>query len=257
MRFRWTGAVLLALPACAQTEFFETKIRPVLATKCYGCHSTKLKSPMGGLALDTREGTHHAVEGKLLAALRYSNPNLQMPPGGKLPDAVIADFEQWIADGAKDPREDAPAAEAKPAGINFAKGRTWWAFQPVKEMTAPNTAWARRKIDGFILGELEKNNLSPSPEADARTLIRRATLDLVGIAPRYADVEAFTIDSYEHLIDRLLDSPQYGERWGRYWLDVARWAEDNPTGEGHQSGVSPGVALSRLGNRVVQSRPAV
>jgi cytochrome c553 len=237
MRFRWIVAAFCALPACAQTEFFETKIRPVLATKCYACHSTKLKSPMGGLALDTREGTHRAVEGKLLAALQYSNPNLQMPPGGKLPDAVIADFERWIADGAPDPRQD---TAPKPAGIDFAKGRTWWAFQPVKELKAPNTGWARRKIDGFILGELEKNNLSPSPEADARTLIRRATLDLVGIAPSYGEIEAFTPDSYERLVDRLLDSPQYGERWGRYWLDVARWAEDNPTGEA----TNPGYPLA-------------
>ena len=134
MRFLCIVAVLWTLPVCAQTEFFETKIRPVLATKCYACHSTKLKSPMGGLTLDTREGTHRAVEGKLLAALRYSDPNLQMPPGGKLPDTVIADFERWIADGAKDPREDAPASRRNRRVSISRRGAQWWAFQPVKEM---------------------------------------------------------------------------------------------------------------------------
>jgi cytochrome c553 len=240
MRISWI--VLCALPAAAQqqAEFFEKKIRPVLATRCYACHSAKLKSPMGGLTLDTREGTHRAVEGKLLSALRYANPNLQMPPGGKLPDGVIADFEQWIADGAPDPRQDSPAAVAKPAGIDFAKGRTWWAFQPVHEFNAPNTGWARRKADGFILGELEKNNISPSPEADRRTLIRRAALDLTGIAPGFEEIEAFAAndapDAYERLVERLLASQRYGERWGRYWLDVTRWGEDNPTTEATNPG---------------------
>ena len=243
MRGKWITAVLSVLPVAAQTqaEFFEKKIRPVLATRCYACHSTKLKSPMGGLTLDTREGTHRAVEGKLLAAIRYANPNLQMPPGGKLPDAVIADFERWVADGAPDPRQDAPTATAsKPAGVDFAKGRTWWAFQPVREYAAPNTGWARRKADGFILGELEKNDISPSPEADRRTLIRRATLDLTGIAPSFAETETFAADpapdAYERLVERLLASSQYGERWGRYWLDVARWGEDNPTSEATNPG---------------------
>ena len=237
---------LLALPALAQepggVEFFEKKIRPVLAARCYACHSSKLKSPMGGLALDTREGTRRAVDGKLLGALRYANPSLQMPPGGKLPDAVIADFERWVGEGAPDPREAMTgSAPAKPAGIDFAKGRAWWAFQPVHEIAAPDTGWARRKIDGFVLGELERNNISPSAEADPRTLIRRATLDLAGVAPGFAEVEAFAAadtapDAYERLIERLLASPRYGERWGRYWLDVARWGEDNPTTEATNPG---------------------
>ncbi len=198
---------------------------------------------MGGLALDTREGTHRAVAGKLLSALRYADPALQMPPGGKLPDPVIADFASWVAAGATDPREamtPSAANAAKPAGIDFAKGRQWWAFQPVKEFASPNTAWARRKIDGFILGELEKNNLSPSAEADRRTLIRRAMLDLTGIAPTFAETEAFVKDvspnAYTELIERLLASSRYGERWGRYWLDVARWGEDNPTSEATNPG---------------------
>ncbi len=195
---------------------------------------------MGGLALDTREGTHRAVAGKLLSALRYADPALQMPPGGKLPDPVIADFASWVAAGATDPREAMTPSAAKPAGVDFAKGRQWWAFQPVKEFASPNTAWARRKIDGFILGELEKNNLSPSAEADRRTLIRRAMLDLTGIAPTFAETEAFVKDvspnAYTELIERLLASSRYGERWGRYWLDVARWGEDNPTSEATNPG---------------------
>ena len=250
MRFQPAVAGLLPvliLPLCAQepssAEFFEKKIRPVLATRCYACHSSKAKSPMGGLALDTREGTHRAVAGKLLNALRYADPALQMPPGGKLPDPVIADFASWVAAGALDPREamtPSAAIAAKPAGVDFTKGRQWWAFQPVKEFASPNTAWARRKIDGFILGELEKNNLSPSAEADRRTLIRRAMLDLTGIAPTFAETEAFVKDvspnAYAELIERLLASSRYGERWGRYWLDVARWGEDNPTSEATNPG---------------------
>ena len=249
MTNRLTNALLAgAAVVCAQdsgVELFEKKIRPVLAERCYACHSSKVKTPMGGLVLDTREGTRRAVEGKLLSAIRYGNPGLQMPPGGKLPDAAIADFERWVADGAQDPRAAmaAPAATAKPAGVDFAKGRAWWAFQPVAELAAARTKnphWLRRKIDGFVAVELEKANLPPSPEADRRTLIRRAALDLTGIAPRFDEVEAFAADpaadAYERLIERLLASRHYGERWGRYWLDVARWGEDNPTGEATNPG---------------------
>ena len=245
------AALDLSLPVRAQepaagAEFFEKKIRPVLATRCYACHAEKLKSPMGGLALDTREGTRRAVEGKLLSAIRYNNPTLQMPPGGKLADSVVGDFERWVADGAPDPRA-ASAATSKPAGVDFAKGRAWWAFQPVKEFPASRaggSSWVRRRIDGFILAELEKNNLSASSEADRRTFIRRATIDLTGVAPSFADIEAFVADAepdaFERLIERLLGSAQYGERWGRYWLDVARWGEDNPTGEA----TNPGYAFA-------------
>jgi hypothetical protein len=232
--------------------FFESKIRPVLAKHCYGCHSSKLPSPFGGLVLDSKAGLQKGgatgpavVAGKpeasrLLEALRYENPRLQMPPSGKLPDAVIADFARWIADGAFDPREDAPpASNAAPlVGMSVAEGRKWWAFQPVRELAAPVVAakeWPARKIDAFILAKLEERGLKPSPPAGRRTLAQRAYVDLLGWKPTFEEVEAFAADSspdaFERLVERLLASPHYGERWGRYWLDVARYAEDNPTAE--------------------------
>ncbi|MEO8128935.1 MAG: PSD1 and planctomycete cytochrome C domain-containing protein [Bryobacteraceae bacterium] len=247
---------LLATSLLAQVpdaSFFETKIRPVLATKCYGCHSSKLKAPMGGLILDTKAGMQKGgalgpilVPGKpgesqLVKALRFTDPQLQMPPTGKLPDTVIADFEQWIASGAVDPRKDAPTTASTPAplrGMPIEQGRKWWAFQPVQEIPAPavkDTAWAKTKIDAFILAKLEEKGLTPSPAADARTLVQRAYIDLVGYKPSYDETEQFvndkSPDAYEKLVDRLLASPHYGERWGRHWMDVARFAEDNPTSE--------------------------
>jgi cytochrome c553 len=237
-------------------ELFEKKIRPVLVTNCYGCHSSKLKTPMGGLVLDTKSGMLKGgvsgpavVPGKpaeslLLRALRYNDPNLKMPPTSKLADNVIADFEQWIAAGAPDPRTGAvaTAVTTNTRGIDFDQGRKWWAFQQVREFPAPTvkqTSWPRAKIDHFILARLEQNGLKPSAEADPRTLIRRAYLDLLGLKPSYEEVEGFANDPdpkrYEKLIDRLLASPQYGERWGRYWLDVARYAENGDTGGNRQA----------------------
>ncbi len=236
-------------------DFFEKKIRPVLATNCYGCHASKMKSPMGGLVLDTKAGLlaggvsgRVIVPGKpgeslLLRAMRYNDPQLKMPPTSKLPDAVIADFEQWIAAGAPDPRtETVPAAATTKRGIDFDKGRQWWSFQPVREQAAPQVkqaAWPRTKIDRFILAKLEQNEITPSAEADPRTLILRAYLDLTGLKPSYEEVESFASDKdpkrYEKLVDRLLASPRYGERWGRYWLDVARYAENGDTGGNRQA----------------------
>ncbi|MFN7921725.1 MAG: PSD1 and planctomycete cytochrome C domain-containing protein [Bryobacteraceae bacterium] len=242
-------AWLLAATALAQDpglELFEKKIRPVLAEKCYACHSSKAKSPMGGLALDTRDALRQGgrsgpaiapskpAESRIIRAIRYGDPQLRMPPTGKLGDTAIADFERWIEMGAPDPRTSAGAPAAK-KGIDFEKGRRWWAFQPAREHEVPPSDWARTKIDRFVLAKLAENGLKPSPEAEKRTLIRRAYFDLVGLPPSYDEVEAFARDAspeaYPKLIEKLLASKQYGERWGRYWLDVARWAEDNPTSE--------------------------
>ncbi len=262
-RRRYLGLGLIAFavaPLCAQTpdgtEFFEKEIRPVLATKCYGCHSSKSKSPMGGLVLDTKNGLKKGGNGgpvlvagdpsasRLLQALTYTQTELRMPPTGKLPDEKVAAFEKWILAGAPDPREDGPATAPATAkkSIDIETGRKWWAFQPVAPLPQPkvrNSAlakrWAREKVDWFIYANLEKNKLRPSPEADRATLIERASLDLTGLRPTYEEVQAFVADrdpaAYEKLIDRLLSSPHYGERWGRYWLDVARYGEDNPTSE--------------------------
>ncbi len=256
----WALYALAAAPLLSQspsTEFFEKEIRPVLADKCYGCHSSKLKSPMGGLVLDTKAGVRKGgnggpiiVEGdaknsRLLRALTYNDTELRMPPTGKLPEDKIAAFEKWIAAGAPDPRKDAPAKAAATVaklGMDIETGRKWWAFQPVNALPAPKIRdsafaqqWTKEKIDWFILANLEQNKLKPSPAADRATLIERATLDLTGLRPTYEEVRAFVADpapnAYEALIDRLLASPRYGQRWGRYWLDVARFGEDNPTSE--------------------------
>lgn len=257
---RWLGlALATAAAAGAQNpgiEFFERRIRPVLVERCEACHSTRLAEPMGGLRVDTRAALRAGgasgpaiVPGKpgsslLLQALSYQDPLLKMPPTGKLPDRVLADFEAWIASGAEDPRaEDARApaeAAAQPdgPGMPIDEGRQWWAFQPLAEQAPPavsDPGWGRRKIDAFVLAKLDANGLRPSPEADRRTLVRRAFLDLTGLPPTYGQIEAFVADdspsAYADLVDRLLNSPRYGERWGRRWLDVARWAEDHPTSE--------------------------
>jgi len=246
-----------SLPLGAQTPdvaFFEAKIRPVLSTKCYPCHGSNMKAPMGGLALDTKAGLlaggasgpviipGNPAGSPLMRALSYTDPQLQMPPTGKLPAAVQADFEQWIAAGAPDPRTEKPktaTAGTKPLkGMLIADGKKWWAFQPVQELSAPkvsNVRWGRNKIDAFILAKLEEKKLKPSLDADRRTLAIRAYLDLVGYRPTYQEIQEYVADkrpdAWEKLIDRLLASPQYGERWGRHWMDVARFGEDNPTGE--------------------------
>ena len=249
-------ALLAAGVSPAQDEriaFFEKKIRPALEEHCLACHSAKLAEPMGGLRLDSREAVLRGgangpalVAGKpeqslIVKALGYKEPTLKMPPTGKLPDRVIEDFRYWIARGASDPRAGEPrerAARPSGPGTPIEEGRSWWAFQPLREYAAPQTrrlGWSRRKIDAFVLAKLEENGLQPSPEVDRRTLIRRASFDLTGLKPTYEEVELFAADespdAYAKLIERLLASPRYGERWGRHWLDVARWAEDHPTRE--------------------------
>jgi hypothetical protein len=237
---------MLAAPLHSQSagnELFEKKIRPVLANNCYGCHSSKMKTPMGGLVLDSKAGTAKIVtpgnpgSSTLIRAISYKDLHLKMPPTGPLPDAVVADFKEWIAAGAPDPRVDAVAPASTARVIDYAQGRKWWSFQPVHELPAPQVSdakWTRSKIDSFVLAKLEANKLKPSPEADPRTLMRRVYLDLTGLKPTYEEVESYANDPaqdrYEKLVDRLLASPQYGERWARYWMDVMRYAEDNGSG---------------------------
>jgi len=250
-------ALSVSAPLFAQTtdvEFFESKIRPVLVQRCYSCHNSKMAAPKGDLVLDTKEGLlkggvsgralvpGNPADSRLLKVLSYTDALVQMPPSGKLPDAVLADFTQWIAEGAVDPRVSEPAlASASPQykGMSLDAGRTWWAFQPVAAHAAPKVAPAQgrpvNKIDNFILAELAEKNLQLSPQADTRTLVTRAYVGLVGFKPTYDEVQAFLNDSspnaYDNLIDRLLTSPHYGERWGRHWMDVARYADDNPSSE--------------------------
>ncbi|HXA49357.1 MAG TPA: DUF1549 domain-containing protein, partial [Candidatus Acidoferrum sp.] len=179
--------------------FFETKIRPILAAKCYPCHSSALKAPMSGLVLDTKDGATK-VRDRLVTALKYTDPHLQMPPSGKLPDAVIADFDKWIANGMAMPAAPAGTATSAAAtaykGMSLADGRKWWAFQPLQRSTpkVKNTTWVANSIDAFILEKLEAKGLKPSPVEDKRTLVRRAYVDLVGYKPTYEEVEAFAND---------------------------------------------------------------
>jgi hypothetical protein len=256
---RWIAVFLVCFPAVAQqtgADFFESRIRPVLAAKCYSCHSSELAAPVEDLRLDTKAGLARVVtagkpeQSRIIQGIRYTDPNFQMPPTGKLPDSVIADFEQWIAAGAIDPRAD-PRVDSRTAaptpaplkGMSIENGRKWWAFQPVHEIATPkvkSAGWAKTKIDAFVVAKLEEKGLTPSPAADKRTLVERAYVDLIGMKPTYEDVEAFvndkSPDAYEKLLDTLQASQHYGERWGRHWLDVARYAEDNPTSEATNPG---------------------
>jgi len=236
-------------------EFFERKIRPVLAAHCFSCHSSALADAKGDLKLDTKAGLARGgvsgpelvpgkpAESRLLRALQYTDPGLAMPPAGKLPDSVIADFAAWIARGAFDPRVD-PADGTAPGSrraLSVEDGRRWWAFQPLASHVPPRprnpalASWPRNAIDGFVLAALEERKLQPSALADRRTLVTRAYVDLLGYKPTLGELQAWlddaSPDAYERLLDRLLASPHYGERWARHWMDVARYGEDNATAE--------------------------
>ena len=229
----------LAVPPTGDANLFETKVRPLLAEKCFACHT---EARMGGLQLDTRE--HFLKGGKsgpvvvagdpgaslLVQALRYES-KLKMPPTGKLAAEQIAAVEAWVKAGAVWPQNEPIALKAPPYRIT-PQQRAFWSFQPVKAVPAPavKDAWARTDIDRFIAVKLEARGLHPVRAADRRTLIRRATYDLTGLPPSMEEVEAFeqdrSADAFAKVVDRLLASPRYGERWGRIWLDVARYSDD-------------------------------
>ncbi|MFO1042178.1 MAG: PSD1 and planctomycete cytochrome C domain-containing protein [Planctomycetaceae bacterium] len=230
-------------------EFFEKRIRPVLVERCFKCHSSETAKAKGGLRLDRKasvvEGGDSGtavVPGKpdeslLIKAIQWTGVVSEMPPDSKLPDQVIADFREWVRLGAAFPADTVPAG-AKPRPVDIEQGRGFWSFQPVHRHPSPvvsQSDWPRTRIDSFVAEQLDRQQMHPTKEADRRTLIRRLAVDLVGLPPTFAETEAFVTDpapdAYERLVDRYLASPQYGERWGRHWLDVARYAEDNPTSE--------------------------
>jgi mono/diheme cytochrome c family protein len=243
------GVVLLCAPAArgqapskAGVEYFESNIRPILVNNCYKCHSSEAAKLKGGLSLEYHESMlkggdsgpalvpGHPENSLLLKAVRYEDPDLQMPPkGNKLSEAQIAALAAWVKMGAPDPRSAGKAA----AAVNWSKERRQhWAFQPLKAVAVPpvqDTNWVATPVDAFILAKLEQNDMKPNPPADRRTLIRRATYDLTGLPPTPEEVHAFledrSADAYAKVVDRLLASPQYGERWGRLWLDTARYAD--------------------------------
>jgi len=231
-------------PESAGSEVFETKIRPILVDHCYKCHSPEAEKVKGGFLLDTRE---HLLKGGdtgpaivpgdpekslMIKAVRYTDENLQMPPKGKkLTSEQIITLETWVKMGAPDPRVGTNRAASNSETI-ATKARTHWAFQPVRQPPIPrvkNERWVKTPVDAFILAQLEARQLTPSRPADRRTLIRRATFDLTGLPPKPEEVAAFisekSPEAFATLVDRLLASSQYGERWGRYWLDVARYAD--------------------------------
>ena len=241
-------ALLLAAQGLGASEksadFFEERIRPLLAKNCFVCHTD---SPQSGLRLDSRESilkggqSGPAIvpgdpEGSLLIlAVRRTHPHLKMPPPKPLAPKQIRDLETWIAAGAFWPETDkqVPATETgRPYRITLEQ-RSFWSFQPIRKPPLPptrNRDWPRSAIDRFILAKLESQGMQPVKPADRRVLIRRATFDLIGLPPTPEKVDAFLRDSsplaFAKVVDRLLASPHYGERWGRYWLDLARYADD-------------------------------
>ena len=247
--------VMQASAALAEdAAFFESRIRPVLVEHCYECHSAETGRSKGGLMLDTRDAiraggdTGPAVvpgdpaKSLLLTAMKHADPDLQMPPKKpRLPERVIADVEAWIRRGAADPRTGATVANsAAQPPVSIGEGRKFWSYQrPVAHMipTTKHAGWARRDLDAFVLAKLEEGNLTPSPDASAITFLRRVHFDITGLPPSpeeaavfanaWADPEKDRDALIRSAVDRLLASPHFGERWGRHWLDVARFAESN------------------------------
>lgn len=238
-----------AEPDPADVEFFEKSIRPILVQHCFSCHSRK--EPKGGLVLDTPEGLKQGGDtgpvivpkqpdkSLLIEAVRYKNTDLQMPPKNRLSAAEVAALERWVARGAVDPRPPttstgATSSASAPTGMSIDEGRAFWSFKSVGNPSVPEPKqadWVRTPIDAFVLARLEANGLSPAPEADKRTLLRRVTFNLTGLPPTRAEIADFLADkspnAWETVIERLLASPSYGVRWGRHWLDVARYADSN------------------------------
>ncbi len=225
-------------PEQAPSDFFERRIRPVLVTHCVGCHGPERAK--AGLRLDSREamlkGSESGIvvvpgapeKSPLIEAIRRMG-SVKMPPKKALGPDIVADLAAWVGMGA--PWADDARASPPPAD-NVAAREPHWAFQPIHDVARPpvrDARWVRTSIDPFVLSALKARGLVPSREADRRTLIRRATFDLLGLPPTADEVEAFVHDpspnAYEALVDRLLASPHHGERWGRYWLDVARYAD--------------------------------
>lgn len=234
-------------PTPEQVSFFEAKIRPVLVKECYGCHSSEAGNVRGGLRLDNKElmrlggsSGPAVVPGDLEASLLFNairHEGFQMPPKRQLATGVIEDFRQWIEMGAPDPRE-AGVTEIKSTiseeDILEAK-QSFWAYQPPRRQSAPvvrDSAWPVNDIDSFILARLEASDLRPAMDADAHQVVRRLCFDLTGLPPTVEQVQAFEADwkrspqqAVEGVVDELLEQEQYGERWGRHWLDVARYGE--------------------------------
>ncbi|MEX2580465.1 MAG: DUF1549 domain-containing protein, partial [Verrucomicrobiales bacterium] len=236
-------------PAATATEgiaFFENKVRPILVAQCYECHSEQEGKQKGGLWLDRRAGWESGgdsgpslvpgdVEASLLIhSVRYTDENLQMPPKSRLSAEEIAVLEEWVAAGAPDPRDDALAGAVRKEEIDYDEARGYWAFRPLQAVSPPergDAGWARSDIDAFISADLKAGGLSPTEDAPAPAFLRRLFYDFVGLPPSREEVEAFEADpgpeAVALLVDDLLARPGFGEKWGRHWLDVVRYADSN------------------------------
>lgn len=236
--------------------FFEERIRPVLIERCYECHSSESQASEGGLRLDDRPALRAGGDSgagvvpgepsrsRLVDAIRYTTDFYAMPPDGKLPDAVIADFVTWIERGAPDPREGTAVEAAPHASIDWEQARSFWAFVPPVDRPAPQADEARRRldragqaiepvgpIDAWWTARMGDSPVAPAERASAETLLRRVTYDLLGLPPEPDRIDSFVRDrrpdAFVREVDRLLASPRYGEKWGRHWLDVARYGDSN------------------------------
>jgi Protein of unknown function (DUF1553)/Protein of unknown function (DUF1549)/Planctomycete cytochrome C len=239
-----TDLAAAAPPSTAPAEFFEKRVRPVLAEHCFKCHGADPAKIKGGLRVDSRAalvrgGDSGAVlvpgdpaKSRLIEAISYKNVDLQMPPKGRLPEAVLADVTTWVQTGAVWPEERSSTVTAS-QGFDLARRKAeHWAWQPVHRPEVPavkNKPWSAGPVDAFLLARLEEEGLSPAPPADRRTLLRRVYFDLVGLPPSPEVSEQFAHDpdgkAYERMVDKLLASPAYGERWARHWLDLVRYAD--------------------------------
>ena len=227
----------------AQLEYFERHVRPILVEKCQSCHGVEKQK--GGLRLDSRTAllaggdTGPAIEpgdpesSILVDAIRYGRDSYQMPPSGKLPEGTIARIAEWVAAGAAWPNEpDIAATGAAPPAFDLAERAEHWAYQPLQVADPPavqNESWPRQTIDRFVLARLEANDLHPAAEVERDAWLRRVTFDLTGLPPTREELQHFLADdsteAFERIVERLLASPHYGERWGRHWLDLVRYAE--------------------------------
>lgn len=255
-------------------DFFENKVRPILANSCYDCHADQAS---GGLRMDSKAAFEkggaqgpEVVPGdpdksRLIQAVEQTGM-LKMPKGGKLKPDEVATLVAWVKAGAQWPANASAAITSTTAatGVITEKQRAFWSFQPLKTVTTPPiedkrySHWARTPIDNFILAGLHQAGLTPAPQADRRTLIRRATYDLTGLPPTQEEVDAFVRDksanAWEKVVDRLLASPRYGERWGRHWLDVARYSEDDVRGlDPKRRGYMPFAGAYRYRDWVIKS----
>ena len=228
-------------------EFFEKNIRPLLVRRCYSCHSKKAGKAEGGLVLDSKVGWQRGGErgaavvprdvdaSLLVSAVRYADADLQMPPDNRLTETEVAVLERWVAMGAPDPRTEEPTTSTNSfVPSDPVAGRRHWAFRPLTAAQVPEIqgdSWSRTDIDAFVVEKLTANSLSPSPDADRRSLVRRLYFQLIGLPPSPKQVSDFLNDSrpdaVARLVDQLLESPQFGVRWGRHWLDLARYADSN------------------------------